>query len=140
MDAYQKVLVKLYEETGGKETRQVDFASMLKKMGFYTAFTDILTRLNREGWITDAPTTNYVYITHWGAMEAKKAIKNLAAPKPSNDTIKKDVNRAIAVNTELGVLLTNFTDNISKENFINLQNKFNELATIYNEIKSNLQT
>jgi hypothetical protein len=61
MDAYHKVLVKLYEETGGRETRQVDFASLLKKMGFYTAFTDILTRLNREGWIrTRQPQTTFL--------------------------------------------------------------------------------
>jgi hypothetical protein len=138
MDAYHKVLVKLYEETGGRETRQVDFASLLKKMGFYTAFTDILTRLNREGWITDAPTTNYVFITHWGAMEAKKALKNEAKPENLNESVKKEINRAVAANKELGVLLGDFGKDISKDNFTGVQKKFDELATIFNEIKSNL--
>jgi hypothetical protein len=138
MDTYQKVLVKLYEETGGRETRQVDFASMLKKMGFYTAFTDILTRLNREGWITDAPTTNYVFITHWGAMEAKKALKSETKAENSNESVKKEIARAIAANKEFGVILDDFTKNISKDNFTGVQKKFDELATIFNEIKSNL--
>jgi pantothenate kinase-related protein Tda10 len=138
MDAYQKVLVKLYEETGGRETRQVDFASMLKKMGFYTSFTDILTRLNREGWITDAPTTNYVYITHWGAMEAKKALRNEVKTETSNESIKKAVNRAMAANKEFGVMLEDFIGELSKDNFANVQKKFDELATIFDEIKSNL--
>jgi hypothetical protein len=138
MDTYQKVLVKLYEETGGRETRQVDLASMLKKMGFYTAFTDILTRLNREGWITDAPTTNYVFITHWGAMEAKKALKSETKAENSNEPVKKEVARAIVANKEFGVILDDFTKNISKDNFTGVQKKFDELATIFNEIKSNL--
>jgi hypothetical protein len=138
MDTYQKVLVKLFEETGGRETRQVDFASMLKKMGFYTAFNDILMRLNREGWITDAPTTNYVYITHWGAMEAKKALRNEAKPETSNEAIKKDVNRAVASSKELVITLEEFSNEISKENYTNAVKKFDELATILGEIKSNL--
>jgi pantothenate kinase-related protein Tda10 len=138
MDTYQKVLVKLFEETGGRETRQVDFASMLKKMGFYTAFNDILMRLNREGWITDAPTTNYVYITHWGAMEAKKALRNEIKPETSNEAIKKEVNRAVASSKELVITLEEFSNEISKENYTNAEKKFDELATILGEIKSNL--
>jgi hypothetical protein len=138
MDTYQKVLVKLYEETGGKETRQIDFASMLKKMGFYTSFTDILTRLNREGWITDAPTTNYVFITHWGAMEAKKALKNEAKGETKIDAVKKEITRAITTNKEFGIMLEDFTNDISNDNFANVQKKFDELATILNQIKSNL--
>jgi hypothetical protein len=138
MDTYQKVLVKLCEETGGRETRQVDFASMLKKMGFYTAFKDILTRLNREGWITDAPTTNYVFITHWGAMEAKKILRNEANPETANDAVKKQVNQAIAANKELGVMFAELSNNVSKENLTNVEKTFDELATILGQIKSNL--
>ena len=138
MDTYKKVLVKLYEETGGRETRQVDFAALLKKMGFYTAFKDILMRLNREGWIMDAPTTDYVYITHWGAMEAKKALRNEANPETSNEAIKKEVNRAIAANKEFGVMLEEFSNDLSKENYTNTEKKFDELATILGQIKSNL--
>ena len=138
MDTYQKVLVKLYEETNGKETRQVDFASMLKKMGFYTAFTDILTRLNREGWIADAPTTNYVFITHWGAMEAKKALRNQSNPETTNEAIKKEINRGIATSKEVSVMLEEFSGDISKENFTNTEKKFEELGAIINQIKTNL--
>jgi hypothetical protein len=138
MDTYQKVLVQLCEETGGRETRQVDFASMLKKMGFYTAFKDIITRLNREGWITDAPTTNYVFITHWGAMEAKKLLRSEAKPETANDAVKKEVNQAVAANKELGVMLDELSVNISKENLTNVEKKFDVLATILGEIKSNL--
>jgi hypothetical protein len=138
MDTYQKVLIKLYEETGGKETRQIDFASMLKKMGFYTAFKDILTRLSREGWITDAPTTNYVFITHWGAMEAKKALRAMAKPETSDDSVKKEVNLAIGANKELGVMLNELLEEVSKQNLMTAENKFNELATILKQIKSNL--
>ena len=41
MDVYHKILVKLYEVTGGRDSKKVDFAELLKKEGFYPSYADI---------------------------------------------------------------------------------------------------
>lgn len=73
MDVYHRVLAKLYEITGGKDTQDVDFADLLKREGFFPSIEDIKKHLSGESWITETSRTNVVRITHWGVAEAKKA-------------------------------------------------------------------
>ena len=73
MDVYHKILSRIYEVTGGKDTESVDLAEIVKEAGFYPSFTDIHSQLNRAGWIADTGRGNKVKITHWGIKEARKA-------------------------------------------------------------------
>jgi hypothetical protein len=73
MDVYHRVLAKLYEITGGKDTQDVEFRDLLKREGFFPSIEDIKKHLSGESWITETSRTNVVRITHWGVAEAKKA-------------------------------------------------------------------
>jgi len=75
MDVFHKVLTKIYEVSGGRETREVDFIELLKKEGFFANRDSIKDHLSTEGWITDSPRPNHVKITHWGMAEAKKTLE-----------------------------------------------------------------
>lgn len=72
MNVFQKVLLKVFEITGGKDNVDVDFADLLKKEGFYSNIEGISGQLQDEGWITEAGRKHVIRITHWGAMEAKR--------------------------------------------------------------------
>src|SRR5690348_6227729 len=73
MDVFHKVLARIYEISGGRETQEVDFIELLKKEGFYANRDSIKDQMSTEGWITDAARPGYVRITHWGMAEAKKS-------------------------------------------------------------------
>lgn len=73
MDVYHKILLKLYEVTGGKESESVDFVELVKKEGFFPSFDDIHRQMSRAGWIADSGRGNKVKITHWGVKEARKS-------------------------------------------------------------------
>src|SRR5690242_8993602 len=87
MDAFQKVLVKIYEITGGRDTQDVDFMDLLKSEGFWASRDSIKEHLNREGWITDSPRSGLIRITHWGVAEAKKAMSSPTKTDPGLDRI-----------------------------------------------------
>jgi hypothetical protein len=138
MDAYHQILVELYKETNGRESKQIDFIALHKKAGFFASYKDICMRLNREGWISDAPTKDFVSITHWGVMEAKKSLKAESNPDASLDGLKKDARRATAAAKEFAVILESFVDEVSKDSFPSVQKKFDEIGEILDQIKSNL--
>lgn len=76
MDVYQKVLVRLYEVTGGKDTVDIDFVEELKKEGFYPSRESILEHMTGEGWIAETARNRYIVrLTHWGSAEAKRINK-----------------------------------------------------------------
>jgi len=77
MDVYQKVLLKLYQVTGGKDSYTVDLKDLVKGQGFLGNYNEIFQMLNGQGWIAETPKANYVRITHWGVKEAKKSGNNL---------------------------------------------------------------
>jgi hypothetical protein len=138
MDAYHQVLVELYKNTNGRESKQIDFIALHKKVGFYANYRDICTRLNREGWISDAPTKDFVSITHWGVMEAKKSIKAELNPEASNEVVKKDAKTASIAAKEFSVMIESFGSELSKDSFADAKKKFNELKEMMTQIESNL--
>lgn len=135
MDAYHQVLLKLYEETGGRESKAIDFVALHKKLGFYNNYRDIFERLNREGWITEAPASDYVFITHWGVMEAKKSKKK--TPE-GNQELNKSLNRTLTCAKEFVLAVEEFAKNAKAESFSEVQQKLDELNTLTNQLKTNL--
>ncbi|REJ78921.1 MAG: hypothetical protein DWQ47_05620 [Acidobacteria bacterium] len=75
MDVYHKILEKIYEVTGGKDSESVDLKELVKKAGFFPSYKDIHSQMNRSGWISDTGRGSEVRITHWGIKEARKIAK-----------------------------------------------------------------
>ena len=135
MDVYHRVLHKLNEVTGGRDSKAVDFKDLIKKMGFHGNYNDIFERLSRDGWIIETAKADFVSITHWGAMEAKKSA---SAGNSDAEAIRREVNRTLAATRELAALLENFADELSKENFLPIEQKFGDLQNLFAQTRGKL--
>ncbi|HEX8735184.1 MAG TPA: hypothetical protein VF721_07685 [Pyrinomonadaceae bacterium] len=134
MDVYHRVLARLYEVTDGKDSKTVDFKDLVKSLGFLGNYPDIFERLSGSGWIAEDKKADFVRITHWGVLEVKKS----PAANPSGSSLKNDANKAIAEAKELGLLLEIFAGEASKDNLAAVERKIDNLKTVINQIKSNL--
>lgn len=135
MDVFQKVLLKVYEQTGGKDTEDVDFAELLKREGFYASLPDIIEHLCNQSWIAETSRKNIVRITHWGVAEAKKLT---TLPTDAAQTVSKEANRLLSESRELVRILEDFVGDKSKENFTKVETKAAELIEAIAHIKANL--
>lgn len=135
MDVYHKVLVKLYEDTGGKDSVDVDMVDLLKREGFFPSLQNILQRLLDESWVAETSRSNVVRITHWGVAEARRTLTD--TPDKSV-ALSKDTTRLITEMREATILAEDFSASPSPEKFKNLEQKFSELAAIVSRIKINV--
>lgn len=135
MDAYHRVLAKLYEVTGGKDTKSVDFKELVRSLGFHGNYPDIFERMSGAGWIAEDQKADFVRITHWGVLEITKTPNS--ANKVSSD-LSGSVKKAAAQTKELNLLLEIFAGDNSKDNLKALENKLSELNDSINRIKSSL--
>jgi hypothetical protein len=135
MDVYHRVLARLYEVTDGKDSKTVDFKDLVKSLGFLGNYPDIFERLSGSGWIAEDKKADFVRITHWGVLEVKKSP---VAVNPPGSNLKGDSNKAIAEARELGLLLEIFAGDASKDNLTAVERKIDNLKTVINQIKSNL--
>lgn len=135
MDVYHKILTKIYEVTGGKDTVEVDLNDLLKQEGFFSNIDNISLHLTTESWVAETPRPRVVKLTHWGAAEAKRVLSN------TPDTMReltKDANRLLADSRELVIMLEEFAVSPSGANFKTIQKRFDDLATIFERIKENI--
>ena len=137
MDVYHKVLNKLFETTEGKNSKAVDFKTLVKQLGFTGHYTDILSHLSGEGWIAETPKPDYVTITHWGAAEAKKSAAGPISPNAGAE-IKREINRAAAIAREMTTDLENLALSAEKNGFSPVEKKLLELESAIRRIKENL--
>ena len=105
MNVYQKVLTKIYDVTGGKDSVDVDLVDLTKKEGFYSNIDNISKQMQDEGWITEGSKANIIRITHWGATEAKRVLS--ASPDKVNE-LSKESNRLVAEGKEFAIMLEEF--------------------------------
>jgi len=138
MDAYHKVLVKVYEMTGGRDTRTVDLKELVKALGFYGNFDDIFERLCNEGWITETQKANYVEITHWGVKEAKNAM-SIPTNSAELQELKKNANRLTGFTKELLASVEQFATEPSKRNFEVMEKKSEEINSAIDNLKKSIQ-
>lgn len=134
MDVYHKVLYKLNEVTGGKDSVTVDFKDLVKKIGFHGNYNDIFERLSREGWITETPKADFVKITHWGVKESKNA--PTAGDSESSAELLREANRALTATKELTELLEDFVKKLEKKDFAKIESKSGELQNLLSQIKN----
>jgi hypothetical protein len=139
MDVYHKVLVKLYEVTGGKDSEAVEFKDLVKNMGFLGGYPDIFKELSRQGWIAETRRPDVVMITHWGVKEAKKsgAIKEDVSERMQ--TVTRETNRLISNAKDFSIILGEFSSDSSKEKLKSLEKKFDELKDGIDKIKENIE-
>lgn len=133
MDVYRKVLVKLFEETGGSDSKAIDLADLVKKLGFHANYNSIFKEMSVQGWLVETSKVDWVKITHWGIMEAKKS---LSGEVGGGDELKKSSNRLLSEARELVGLLDILNDEISKDNFAKVEKKISQISTMTNELKS----
>ena len=135
MDVYHKILTRIYEITGGKDTVEVDLNDLLKQEGFYSNIDGISLHLTTESWVAETPRPRVVKLTHWGVAEAKRVLSN------TPDTVReitKDANRLLADSRELIIMLEEFAVSPSSTNFKTIEKRFADLSTIFGRIRENL--
>lgn len=134
MDVFQKVLLKIYEITGGKDTVDVDLADLLKREGFYPSLSGIMEHLSNQSWITVTARKNIIRITHWGVAEAKKIT---TLPSGSARSVAKDANRLLSETRELVRILEDFITDRSEDNLSKVESKVSEINAAIAVIKAN---
>ena len=135
MDVYQKILLKIYQVTGGKDSQLVDLKDLVKSLGFLGNYNDIFQKLNEQGWIAETPKLNYVKITHWGVKEANKSG---SSQKPDTAPVNKnEVARLLGEAKQFLILLEEFASDPSDANLEQVQRKINDINSTIKQLKTN---
>lgn len=137
MDVYHKVLIKLYEVTGGRETETVDLKDLVKKAGFLGSYSDIVQYLSGQSWIAETPRPGTVKITHWGVKEARQS--QSAAGAGDNLAAKKEVNRLVAETRELIIFLEELASDLNADNLAKVEKKFGDINSAIQKLKASVQ-
>ena len=136
MDVYHKVLLKLYQVTGGRDSQTVDLKDLVKSLGFLGSYDDIFQMLNGQGWIAETPKLNFVRMTHWGVKEADNyAIGKLAAAPP----VKNEAAHLIAETKQFLTALEKFASDDSKKNFEQIEERINKINQAIAELKTGIE-
>jgi hypothetical protein len=137
MDVYHKVLLNLYNVTGGKDSQSVDLKDLVKNQGFLGNYGDIFQMLSGQGWIAETPKANYVRITHWGVKEVKKATDEVAPFAAQN--AKKDAAQLISEAKLFLIMLEEFASDTSVENLRQVEKKLTEINAAIGKLKSGIE-
>lgn len=135
MDVYHKVLAKVYEITGGRETVDVDLIDLLKRDGFYSNIQGITDYLTGESWVTETARRYTVRITHWGVAEAKRSLADLP---DKAQLLEKDSGRLLSGAKEFVIMLEDFAAEPTAEKFGTVDKRFGDLGAIIERLKANL--
>lgn len=132
MDAYHKMLSKVYEAAGGRETVDIDFVVIAKREGYFPSIDDIVEHMKAESWVTESR-TNVVRLTHWGIAEAKK---NSGERPDSARAIERETNKLIAATRDLSVLAEEFGADAGSKRFKAIEAKYAEMGDIVASIRT----
>jgi hypothetical protein len=135
MDVFHKVLTRINEITGGRETHEVDFIELLKTEGFFANRDSIKDHLSTEGWITDAARPNHVRITHWGVAEAKKAS---AGTSSDGKDIGRQITLLQSAARDLTAALETFSAKPTAKGLKPAEDRLSEIGELINKIKKDL--
>lgn len=135
MDVYHKVLLRIYEITGGRETDDVDFVELLKKEGFFPSLESIKAHMATESWITDSPREKNVRITHWGVAEAKKA---MTLSSGTMEPVERQAARLLSETKEFAIELGEFASKPSKDGLEIIEKRYDGIGSMITKIKGML--
>ncbi len=139
MDVYQKVLVKLHEVTGGKDTQTVDFKELVKGLGFLGSYPDIFKQMSRSGFIAESRRPDTVSITHWGIKEVKKISQGTDEISDSAKIVEKETSRLQGDLKQFVIMINEFANESTKGNFENADKVFGQINDAFGKIKANLE-
>jgi len=132
MDAFHKVLVRIYEITGGRENQDVDFVELIKAEGFFPSLESFKNHMSTESWITDSPRPDNVRITHWGVAEAKKV---LADPNAAEAGLDRMASRLRAAARDFTIVLEEFVAKPSQKNLQPVEKSLSDVEALISKIK-----
>lgn len=135
MDVYHKILGRIYEVTGGRDTESVDLAEIVKEAGFYPSFNDIHSQLSRAGWIADTGRGNKVKITHWGIKEARKSGGGGADSKREQMKLAKRFKEEVK---ELLVVAEELASDPTEDRCKQAEGSYSEVGKRLEELKSSV--
>ena len=135
MDVFHKVLARIYQISGGRETQEVDLIELLKKEGFYANRDNIKDQMSTEGWITDAARPGYVRITHWGLAEAKKSS---GGGKKQENGIGPQIDKLKTSAHELTVSIDELGKNTTAKSLKSVEKHLTDMNGVVSEIKDKL--
>ncbi|HQX54634.1 MAG TPA: hypothetical protein PLP07_01810 [Pyrinomonadaceae bacterium] len=134
MDAFHKILVRIYEITGGRDSVDVDMVELTKKEGYFPSIDSITEMLKSESWVTESR-PNTVRITHWGVAEAKRS--HTARPDAAR-SVERDAKKLHSESRDLGVFIEEFIADPSKLRFASVSKKFGEMERLVASIGDTL--
>lgn len=135
MNVFHKVLVRIFELTGGKDSVEVDLVDLLKKEGFFPSIDSISRQLLDESWITDGGRKHVVKITHWGVAEAKRVMSD--SPDKANE-VDKHATRLLSESRELIIMLEEFAAKPESKKFERIEKRISELSERLKTIRQHL--
>ncbi len=135
MDVYHKVLSRIHEESGGKETVRIDMGELLKQEGFYSNIEQISSHMIKEGWITQSDRKDHVQITHWGVAEAKKAARG---GTDTSRELEKDSRSLVSAAKEVVVMCEEFEGAPAKKKLTNIEKRIADLSGIIERLGTNI--
>ena len=135
MDVYHKILARVYEEAGGKESNDVDLVDIVKQEGFFASIDSITQRLIDQSWVTETAHRFQVRLTHWGVGEAKRVIQNLPDKK---HLVSKDASRLLNESRELVIMLEEFAAEPSVEKLKVIGKRHSDIGAIVQRLEGNL--
>lgn len=135
MNVFHKVLVKIFEISGGKEKEDVDLIDLTKREGFFSNIDNISKQLQDEGWIAESSPQYTVRITHWGIAEAKRVLSD--SPDKVNEVEKLSA-RFTGEARELLVMVEEFGAGPEKGRLDNIDKRLSSLIERSKAIRSHL--
>ena len=135
MDVFHKVLLKIYDITGGRESQEVDFIELLKQEGFYPSRDSISNHLSTEGWITDSARPGHIRITHWGMAEVKKT---MADPTGAGQGIDRHTTRLLSATRDFSIVIGEFVSKPNPESIKPVEERFSEIGGLLEKIRKQL--
>lgn len=139
MDVYHKVLLKLHEETGGRDSQLIDIKELVKGLGFLGSYPDIFKQLSRSGWIAESRRPDVVSITHWGIKEAKKIGSDSGDISESAKIVARETERLKGDVKQFAIMLDEFAEDKTKSSFQNIDKIFGQLVDAVGKIKANVE-
>lgn len=136
MDVYHKILQKLYEETGGKNSQIVDFKNLVKKEGFNGTYPEIFKFLSEQSWIVESSKPDFVQITHWGVKEVKNFQSGV---DKSTKLLKDETKKLMSTAKEFLIILDEFASNYSADDFSQVEKKFIEIKSAIDRLKFHIK-
>lgn len=135
MNVFHKVLVKIHEVAGGKDSVDVDLADLLKKEGYFPNIDNISKQLQDEGWITEPGRKHTIRITHWGIIEVKRVLTD--SPDKKNE-VDKNSTRMLNEARELIIMLEEFVAKPEKKKLDLIDKRLEEVKSRAGVIREHL--